>query len=158
MINMTEYPKKYMAAGVVFYNREGKVLILHPAYKDRWEIPGGIVEANESPKAGAEREVREEFGLERSVGRLLCIDYSINLEGVENLQFVFDGGVLSDEDIAHFKLQSSEVASYEFVPVTSEADRAFILERDRLGPRLLQAIDAKENEQTVYLEKGQRKI
>lgn len=45
-------PKKYMASGALLFNEAGELLILHPTYKDRWEIVGGIVEANESPRAG----------------------------------------------------------------------------------------------------------
>jgi 8-oxo-dGTP pyrophosphatase MutT (NUDIX family) len=37
------------------------VLLLEPTYKNDWEIPGGIIEDNESPKECCEREVFEEL-------------------------------------------------------------------------------------------------
>ncbi|MFC1787815.1 NUDIX domain-containing protein [Patescibacteria group bacterium] len=49
-----------MAAGAVMFDKDGNLLILHPAYKNRWEICGGIVEADESPRAACEREILKE--------------------------------------------------------------------------------------------------
>ncbi|MGA5823682.1 NUDIX domain-containing protein [Kitasatospora sp. NPDC094028] len=40
-----------------------------------WEMLGGGVEWDESPKAGAVREVKEELGLSVVVGRLLGMDW-----------------------------------------------------------------------------------
>jgi 8-oxo-dGTP diphosphatase len=39
-----------------------------------WELPGGMVEADESPYAAARREVSEELGWSGPVGRLLAVD------------------------------------------------------------------------------------
>ncbi|MFF8812893.1 NUDIX domain-containing protein [Streptomyces pactum] len=57
-------PRKRMAAGVLFFDSAGRVLLVDPAYREPWEIPGGAVEREESPRAGARREVREELGLQ----------------------------------------------------------------------------------------------
>ncbi|PJA46218.1 NUDIX hydrolase [Candidatus Uhrbacteria bacterium CG_4_9_14_3_um_filter_50_9] len=148
-------PKKYMAAGALLFNEAGELLILHPTYKDRWEIVGGIVEADESPRQACEREINEEIGLDIHVGRLLCVDYSINLENAENLQFIFDGGVLTEDQIASIRLADGEVKSVEFVPASSKEDRERLLARDRLGPRLVKALEAREHQTTYYLEKGE---
>ena len=48
-----------MSAGAIFRNQDGDVLLVNPTYKEPWEIPGGIVEANESPKRACIREVQE---------------------------------------------------------------------------------------------------
>ena len=48
------------AAGVLFRDEAGRVLLVRPTYKGGWEVPGGAVEADESPLAAARREVREE--------------------------------------------------------------------------------------------------
>lgn len=43
------------------------------AFQSYWELPGGVVEANESPYAAAVREIGEELGLPAAVGRLLVV-------------------------------------------------------------------------------------
>jgi 8-oxo-dGTP diphosphatase len=50
-------------------------LLVEPVYKDYWEIVGGCVEANESPRPGAAREVKEELGQTVVPGRLLVVDW-----------------------------------------------------------------------------------
>jgi 8-oxo-dGTP pyrophosphatase MutT (NUDIX family) len=55
-----------MAAGVLLTDAAERVLIVEPVYKDYWEIPGGTVDANESPYAAACRELVEELGLSRA--------------------------------------------------------------------------------------------
>jgi ADP-ribose pyrophosphatase YjhB (NUDIX family) len=42
-------PRKLMAAGVIFRDERDRILLVEPNYKPDWEIPGGIVEAGESP-------------------------------------------------------------------------------------------------------------
>src|SRR2546427_4897446 len=53
-----------IAAGVLFRDPDGRVLLVKPTYKAGWDIPGGYVEPGESPKQAALREVREELGIE----------------------------------------------------------------------------------------------
>jgi ADP-ribose pyrophosphatase YjhB (NUDIX family) len=62
-------PRKWMAAGVVIRDADGRVLMVEPTYKDAWEIPGGVVEADESPRAACRRELHEELGLPLEPGR-----------------------------------------------------------------------------------------
>jgi 8-oxo-dGTP pyrophosphatase MutT (NUDIX family) len=52
-----------LAAKVTVFDSTGRVLLLHDAAADRWDLPGGYLQEGESPEAGAEREVREETGL-----------------------------------------------------------------------------------------------
>jgi len=33
-----------VAAGALFFGDQGRVLLVHPTYKDTWDIPGGYVE------------------------------------------------------------------------------------------------------------------
>ena len=48
----------------------GRLLIVKPAYKSGWTIPGGVMEADgETPWEACRREVREETGVE---AELIC--------------------------------------------------------------------------------------
>ena len=49
--------RKRMAATVLFTDAQGRVLVVEPTYKPRWELPGGAVERDESPWRAAGREV-----------------------------------------------------------------------------------------------------
>ena len=109
----------WWAAGALFRNEIGDVLLVEPIYKPTWEIPGGIVEAGESPAAACRREVAEELGLDVSLGRLLCVDFaSPPFASWEGLRFVFDGWLLPDAKATSIRLQSKELASWRFSEVS----------------------------------------
>lgn len=65
------------------------VLLVQPTYPESWEIPGGLVEADESPRTTCSGEVEEELGLRRTVGRLLCMEWQApEPDRSESLMFV----------------------------------------------------------------------
>jgi ADP-ribose pyrophosphatase YjhB (NUDIX family) len=51
--------RKRMAATAFFRDEQGRVLLVNPVYKETWDLPGGAVEAEESPHAACRREVAE---------------------------------------------------------------------------------------------------
>jgi len=56
--------------------RDRRVLLVQRAFvpgKGKWDIPGGFLEADEHPEAGAIRELREETGLDIALTGLLGI-------------------------------------------------------------------------------------
>jgi 8-oxo-dGTP pyrophosphatase MutT (NUDIX family) len=57
--------RKRMAVTAFFRDDQGRVLLVNPVYKEAWDLPGGAVEAEESPYAACRREVAEELGLDR---------------------------------------------------------------------------------------------
>jgi 8-oxo-dGTP diphosphatase len=67
--------RKRMGSAVLFTDSADRVLLVEPAYKDYWELPGGAVEADESPYEAAVRELKEERGLPVAPGRLLVADW-----------------------------------------------------------------------------------
>lgn len=68
-------PMKRMGSGALFSDGQDRILIVKPTYKEVWEIPGGVVELNESPRKAAEREVKEELRITKHLSKLLCVDY-----------------------------------------------------------------------------------
>lgn len=87
--------RKRGAATMLFTDPSGRVLIVDPTYKPRWELPGGAIEADESPAAAARREVREELGIDHAPGVLLVVDYvPASPTRTEAMITVFDGGTL----------------------------------------------------------------
>jgi 8-oxo-dGTP diphosphatase len=109
--------RKRMAAGALFRDETGRVLLVDPTYKETWDLPGGAVEAEESPHAACRREVSEELGLDRPPGRVLAVDWVPSRpERPEGLIVVYDGGVLSADEIAAITVADDELAGFAFVP------------------------------------------
>ncbi|WP_247597648.1 NUDIX hydrolase [Streptomyces sp. RKND-216] len=140
-----------MAAGALFFDAAGRVLMVEPSYKDYWEIPGGYVETGESPRQACVREVREELGIAPPVGRLLAIDWAPNDKEGDKVLYLFDGGQLSTEAEAQIRLQPDELSSYAYVTSAEVAQRTI----PRLARRIQAAMAARDEAAPIYLEHGQ---
>lgn len=140
-----------MGAGVILLSEAGELLILKPTYKDHWTIPGGVVDANESPREACRREVLEEIGLDISNLIFVAIDYKPeNNERDENLQFMFAGGTLSTEQVNEIVLQEDEISAYQFLDPVEAAK----LLGQNLGKRLPHCIEALHKQIGIYLEES----
>jgi 8-oxo-dGTP pyrophosphatase MutT (NUDIX family) len=139
-----------LAAGALFLDGVGRVMLVKPTYKDFWDIPGGYVEPGESPVEGCAREVGEELGIRPAIGRLLVTDWAPTARDGDKVLFVFDGGRLSDEQRAGIRVQATELVRYEYVAVEELA--GFTIER--LVLRITAAVRARQLSQPVYLELG----
>jgi 8-oxo-dGTP diphosphatase len=81
-----------MAAGALLRDQAGNILLVAPNYRDTLDVPGGEVETEESPHAACRREVAEEIGLDRPVGRVLALDWVPSQPGCpEELVIIYDG-------------------------------------------------------------------
>ncbi|MBF6333345.1 NUDIX hydrolase [Nocardia transvalensis] len=142
-----------MAAGVLFRDGANRVLLVEPSYKPNWEIPGGAVEEDEAPWATARREVLEELGLDRPLGRLLVVDYVRPQDSrPEGVVFVFDGGVLTDADVAGMVFRRGEIVSAGFWPMDEVAAKV----KPLLADRLAAALEAFRDGATMLCEQGRR--
>ncbi|WP_338676393.1 NUDIX domain-containing protein [Streptomyces sp. SCSIO 30461] len=72
-------------AGAVV-REDGRLLAIRRADNGRWELPGGVLELNESPQEGVAREVWEETGIRVKVDELTGI-YKNMTRGVVALVF-----------------------------------------------------------------------
>ncbi|MGW1469083.1 NUDIX domain-containing protein [Streptomyces sp. NPDC002308] len=141
-----------VASGVLLFDEHGRVLLVDPTYKAGWEFPGGIVETGEAPARAGVREVAEEIGLVLTAEpRLLVVDWEApRPPGYGGLRFLFDGGVLRDEDAAGLRLQNSELRQWRFV---TEEEAARLLPPTR-WTRLRWALRARERSTVLNLEAG----
>ncbi|WP_336161040.1 NUDIX hydrolase [Amycolatopsis sp. VC5-11] len=147
------FPRKNAAAGALVRDERGRILFVCPTYKPFLEIPGGLVEDGESPLAACRREVREELGIDVPLGRLLVVDW-LPAHGVwrDSLQFVFDGGVLSREQIGAIRLAADEVSRFEFLDLEAAQTQL----RPSKARRIALAHQAFLAGETVYGEFGRR--
>ncbi len=144
---------KHLAAGVLFRDRAGRVLLVEPSYKADWEIPGGAVEVDESPWAAASRELAEELGWTRPVGRLLVVDFHPARDRrPETVAFVFDGGLVEESDLASADFPDGELLSTGLYPL----ERARELVRPWLAGRIAVALQVVDGGGTALCEVGER--
>lgn len=109
-------PTKRVIGHVILRRADGRILLCDTHYKDDYELPGGVVEPHESPRAGAARELEEELSITVPQLRLLLVDWMPPYLGWDDaLEFIFDGGVLSDAVIATIVKQDSEIAALHWV-------------------------------------------
>jgi 8-oxo-dGTP pyrophosphatase MutT (NUDIX family) len=122
ILSLEEYqkslPKKQIGTAVVFLNEDGHILLLKPNYKKGWIVPGGSVDDGESPMSCVIRETKEEVGLSMETPELLAVYFSAAKNGFgDSLKFIFNGGILSKEDIDGIKIQNEELDEYLFLPI-----------------------------------------
>ena len=142
-------PTKRISAGCLFFDEKGQLLVVNPTYKETWEIPGGVVEKNESPREAVIREVAEELGLICQPQRLLCVDYSGETgKRTESLQFIFLGPLLTTGMIAAIRLPREELSDFRLLP----PKEAVKLLNKKLRRRVRHCLQVLESEETVYLE------
>ena len=110
-----------------------------------------MADANEAPLDAAIREVREELSIEWNGGRLLVVDW-VAPHGPwdDSLMFIFDGGMLTDEQQADIALSDGELAAFQFV----EAGEASKLLRPYMWRRVEAGARAIASSATTYLHDG----
>ncbi|MGH3775176.1 MAG: NUDIX domain-containing protein [Pseudonocardiaceae bacterium] len=84
-----------------------------PSDPSNWEIPGGAVEVYEPPWATAARELTEELGWDRPLGRLLVVDY-VGPQDSRPGVFVSYSGVLDETDVVGMVFPDVEIVSAAF--------------------------------------------
>jgi 8-oxo-dGTP pyrophosphatase MutT (NUDIX family) len=145
--------RKRVISHLLLTDSAGRVCVLETTFKPDFELPGGILEVGESPRAGLVREVQEELSHTVSVGRLLVVDWLAPYLGWEDaVELIFDGLELSDHAAARLRPDLKEIRAIHWL----EPDAAV----QRMAPfaqgRLLGALAAREERRTLYLEAGVR--
>ncbi|MHC3468805.1 NUDIX domain-containing protein [Streptomyces sp. 7R007] len=148
-------PRVLAGAAALLRDAEGRVLLVEPNYREGWALPGGTIESDdgETPRQGARRETAEEIGLDREMGRLLAVDWVHGTGRPPLVAYLYDGGVLTDADLAAIHLQEEELLSWRLVP---REDLPHYLP-GALGRRTQAALDVlAEGTGTAELENGHR--
>jgi 8-oxo-dGTP pyrophosphatase MutT (NUDIX family) len=144
-------PRKRMAAATVLVDDRDQVLLVCPTYRPGWDLPGGVVEQDESPYAAARREVGEELGLDRAPGRLVAVDWvPPSARRTEGVTVVYDGGLLVPAQATRIRLPADELADWSFVPQERLAEHM----EPRLVRRVTACLAARRGGVAVYLEDG----
>lgn len=146
--NSRELPKKRVGAGVLIVDEKLRTLLVEPTYKETWEVPGGMVELNESPREAARRECFEELGFHVEIGRLLVIDWVIQGRTPgDGLMLMYATGPM---DASQIILPEEELRSWKW------CDREDVLARVKgfQADRIFAALDALRDGTFVELENG----
>ena len=143
--------RKRLIAHLLVTEPEGRVCVLETTFKPDFELPGGILEPGESPRAGLIREVAEELSAELAVGRLLVVDWLAPYLGWEDaVELIFDGGELSSPGLLQPDLK--EIRAVHWLEPVDAIARMAPFAQGRLGS----ALDARAEARTFYLEAGRR--
>ncbi|MFD4673727.1 NUDIX domain-containing protein [Lentzea sp. NPDC058450] len=140
-----------MASGALFVDAQDRVLLVHKTYSNGWDIPGGYVDIGESPATACQRELSEELGLDREARHLIAVDWAPNETEGDKVLWLFDCGDLGDDE-QRITLDTAELDRWEWIP----AERVPEYVIPRLARRIGQALRARRNGYTVYLEHGER--
>lgn len=104
--------------------KDTKILIAKRKADDhqanKWEFPGGTVEQNESPEACLKREMKEEFGIEVTIGEYIgesIYPYSHGAIKLLAYRAHWESGKIALKDHADYRWVSSEqLTEYDFAP------------------------------------------
>ncbi len=109
-----ELPKHFVSVAGVVIDDYGRILVIRRRDDATWQIPGGVLELDESIEAGVKREIEEESGIVVRVGRLSGV-YKNLTRGVVSLVYLCEpiGGHarLSDESCAVEWVRADEARS-----------------------------------------------
>jgi 8-oxo-dGTP pyrophosphatase MutT (NUDIX family)/GNAT superfamily N-acetyltransferase len=122
-------PYKRVVAKVLVRDERGRILMTQGPFGGGWDLPGGVVESGETPRAGGVREVYEELDLDLSdsIGRLLLVDWLPPKYGWDDAcLLVFDGGTQESSIVGSMTLQASEIGDVEFVEPEEAVLRALL--------------------------------
>ncbi|MDW6065110.1 NUDIX domain-containing protein [Streptomyces sp. FXJ1.4098] len=147
-------PAPMMAATVLVTDTSGRVLVLDPSYKDHLDLPGGMVEADESPAQAAARELAEELGLTVPVGRLLAVDTSSAAaarHGRAVTCMIFAAPPLAPAQAGQLTFPDGEIRAAYWMSRDEAARRL----PARLAARVAAGLDALATGGVIHLERGE---
>ncbi|MEU5915339.1 NUDIX domain-containing protein [Streptomyces sp. NPDC047141] len=148
-------PRATAYACLYFTDTAGRPLQLRATYKtEPWQWPGGNMDPGETPWETAVRECHEETGLVFTGEPRLLATHFVTDRGEDwpanHIGFIFDGGELTDAQIAAVVLDPEEHSEYR-LRTLDEWEREM---HPREFARLAEVDRARRTGSTVYVETG----
>jgi len=105
-------PTKRVIAQGLLRDGDDRVLLCELTYKPDWDLPGGVVEPDESPHDCVQREVAEELGITVTAGDLLTVDWLPPWAGWDDACLLtFDLGRADSDLVDAMRLEPREIAA-----------------------------------------------
>ena len=97
-------------AAVIIRRGNGELLVIRQSYgQGFWGVPGGAVDAGETPQQAAVREAREEVGVEVKLNRIIGI-YTLRGGGRPEIRaYVYEGAAYQEQ--FELRIDASEIAA-----------------------------------------------
>ena len=145
-------PLKRAIAQGVLRNERGDILLCELSYKAEWDLPGGVVDPDESPASCLVREIEEELGLTVEPRGLLAVNWMPPWLGWRDaVLLVFDLGVAASDLTDRLVLEDREIRAVHW------ADESIWTERvAAYTARMLHSVTQGESSPSPlpYLEDG----
>ena len=108
--------KVRFAVRALCFNDRGEIAIIHIKGKDNFgdknyfELPGGGIEANETPELALVREMKEELGVKiKSIQNLGVVTYSFNLLALKTIAYCYSCTVSGSSKNKWTKVEQSQI-------------------------------------------------
>lgn len=121
--------KEKHCSGALIFNNKNEILLVKSDYKwgEKWVVPGGTLEKNETPIECVKREIKEELGIE--IYNILQIDYKISKSKDFHKDVVFhfydficrtnNIKIKPNHEITHFEWFKPSIALEKLILVSS---------------------------------------
>ena len=106
-------PRKIVNVKTIIKNANGEILLVKPSYRDYWHIPGGGVDAHESPLDAAMRELLEETSIRVEPPQNMTLVDVIHCADTDDLNIVYFADVTAADADVH--IREGEIEKYKFV-------------------------------------------
>jgi ADP-ribose pyrophosphatase YjhB (NUDIX family) len=106
----------YTVGAMCFIERDdGDLLLVRLSYRERWGVPGGLLKKGEDPALAAQREVREEVGVEID----LLGEPAVVVDGeAQRVDVVYRARLRAGEDPDAARPGSPEIVEARWFPVS----------------------------------------
>ena len=127
------HKKHFSVTGYMTNHARSKMLLVHHKGLDKWLPPGGHVEPDESPDIAVLREIREETGLQNTVG------------------FTYTGINLQAKDVTDVQIPAPIAMTYQIIPENHKDSEHIHLD-------MAYALEASEKERVRLGDKGVNEV